>query len=83
MHDSSALRCGVVNVCLELECRHCERSEAIYDFLCGEMDCFVACAPRNDGHDTDSLVMPGLDPGIHPSSQQLSSKRMDHRVEAR
>jgi hypothetical protein len=24
--------------------------------------------------------MPGLDPGIHLSSQQLSSKRMDHRV---
>jgi hypothetical protein len=29
------------------------------------MDCFVACAPRKDGYDTDSLVMPGLDPGIH------------------
>jgi hypothetical protein len=24
--------------------------------------------------------MPGLDPGIHPSSQQTFSKKMDHRV---
>jgi len=24
--------------------------------------------------------MPGLDPGIHQSSQQAFSKRMDHRV---
>jgi hypothetical protein len=27
-----------------------------------------------------TLVMPGLDPGIHPSSQQRFSKKMDHRV---
>jgi hypothetical protein len=26
------------------------------------------------------LVMPGLDPGIHPSSQNILSKEMDHRV---
>jgi hypothetical protein len=24
--------------------------------------------------------MPGLDPGIHPSSQNILSKKMDHRV---
>jgi glyoxalase family protein len=29
--------------------RHCERSEAIHRGACGEMDCFVASAPRNDG----------------------------------
>ena len=28
--------------------RHCERSEAIHLSACGTMDCFVACAPRND-----------------------------------
>jgi hypothetical protein len=26
------------------------------------------------------LVMPGLDPGIHPSSQEAVSKKMDCRV---
>jgi hypothetical protein len=32
-------------------------------------------APRN------ALVMPGLDPGIHPSSQEKSFQgKMDHRV---
>ena len=29
--------------------RHCERSEAIHFAACGDMDCFVAIAPRNDG----------------------------------
>jgi hypothetical protein len=29
--------------------RHCERSEAIHNGARGTMDCFVACAPRNDG----------------------------------
>src|SRR5690242_2440975 len=29
--------------------RHCERSEAIHGATKGKMDCFVACAPRNDG----------------------------------
>jgi len=29
--------------------RHCERSEAIHGTANEEMDCFVACAPRNDG----------------------------------
>jgi hypothetical protein len=24
--------------------------------------------------------MPGLDPGIHPSSQKVVSRKMDHRV---
>src|SRR4029077_11602881 len=28
--------------------RHCERSEAIHSAASGEMDCFVAIAPRND-----------------------------------
>jgi hypothetical protein len=28
--------------------RHCERSEAIHGAASGEMDCFVASAPRND-----------------------------------
>ena len=28
--------------------RHCERSEAIQTFARGQMDCFVASAPRND-----------------------------------
>ena len=28
-----------------------------------------------------TLVMPGLDPGIHPSSQDHFSKQMDARVE--
>jgi hypothetical protein len=28
--------------------RHCERSEAIHSGA-GSLDCFVACAPRNDG----------------------------------
>jgi hypothetical protein len=27
------------------------------------------------------IVMPGLDPGIHPSSQKRFLKKMDHRVE--
>jgi hypothetical protein len=27
-----------------------------------------------------SLVLPGLDPGIHPSSQKVLSKKMDCRV---
>jgi hypothetical protein len=30
--------------------------------------------------DKNSLVMPGLDPGIHPSSQKSVSRKMDHRV---
>jgi hypothetical protein len=29
----------------------------------------------------NTLVMPGLDPGIHPASQQVLSKEMDCRVE--
>jgi hypothetical protein len=28
----------------------------------------------------NTLVMPGLDPGIHPSSQEVLSKEMDWRV---
>jgi hypothetical protein len=28
----------------------------------------------------NSFVMPGLDPGIHPSSQKNLPKKMDHRV---
>src|SRR5690349_24280251 len=28
--------------------RHCERSEAIHSATCGNMDCFVAFAPRNN-----------------------------------
>src|ERR1700675_1431632 len=35
--------------------RHCERSEAIHLTACGEMDCFVAAAPRNDGGETSNL----------------------------
>src|SRR6185312_15618452 len=35
--------------------RHCERSEAIHFAACGDMDCFVAIAPRNDG---DSAGVP-------------------------
>jgi hypothetical protein len=30
--------------------------------------------------DTNTFVMPGLDPGIHPSSQKVLSKKMDYRV---
>ena len=33
---------------LKTRVRHCERSEAIHFATCGGMDCFVACAPRND-----------------------------------
>src|SRR4029077_9442977 len=29
--------------------RHCERSEAIQSSASRKVDCFVACAPRNDG----------------------------------
>jgi hypothetical protein len=29
----------------------------------------------------NTLVMPGLNPGIHPASQQVLSKEMDCRVE--
>jgi hypothetical protein len=32
------------------------------------------------GVHTSTLVMPGLDPGIHPSSQEVLSKKMDCRV---
>jgi hypothetical protein len=32
------------------------------------------------GVHANTLVMPGLDPGIHPSSQEVLSKRMDCRV---
>jgi hypothetical protein len=32
------------------------------------------------GEVADSVVMPGLDPGIHPSSQNAFTKKMDHRV---
>jgi hypothetical protein len=28
----------------------------------------------------DTLVMPGLDPGIHPSSQEVLSKKVDCRI---
>jgi hypothetical protein len=38
---------------------------------------WAAIAPQS------ASVMPGLDPGIHQSSRQVFSKRMDHRVEAR
>jgi hypothetical protein len=37
-------------------CRHCERSEAIHRAASGEMDCFVACAPRNDGPENTRLI---------------------------
>jgi hypothetical protein len=49
-------------------------------------------APRNDGLGkcplfgipvgvrADTFVMPGLDPGIHPSSQEVLSKKMDCRI---
>jgi hypothetical protein len=36
-------------------------------------------ASAKDG-DTNTLVMPGLDPGIHPSSQEALSEEMDCRV---
>src|SRR6185312_5439525 len=36
-------------VTLTIVVRHCERSEAIHGSASGGMDCFVACAPRNDG----------------------------------
>jgi hypothetical protein len=32
------------------------------------------------GVHANTLVMPGLDPGIHPSSQEVLSKKMDCRV---
>jgi hypothetical protein len=28
---------------------HCEQNEAIHSAACGDVDWFVACAPRNDG----------------------------------
>jgi hypothetical protein len=52
-----------------------KRSNPFFPSLCGEVNCFVACAPRNDGYATNSLVMPGLDPGIHQSSQQSFFRR--------
>jgi hypothetical protein len=35
----------------------------------------------NVTHNTNRFVMPGLDPGIHPSSQEASAKKMDCRLE--
>jgi hypothetical protein len=32
------------------------------------------------GVHANTLVMPGLDPGIHPSSQEVLSKKMDCRA---
>jgi hypothetical protein len=32
------------------------------------------------GMHANTLVMPGLDPGIHPSLQEALSKKMDCRV---
>jgi hypothetical protein len=37
-------------------------------------------APRHPSSPRNSIVMPGLDPGIHQSSSQVFSNRMDHRV---
>jgi len=44
MQTSGASRREIANVYLELEHRHCERSEAIHSFLCGEMDCVASLA---------------------------------------
>ena len=49
-------------------CRHCERSEAsqarVVAVVCGAngrglviLDCFVACAPRNDGRRQSGVAM--------------------------
>jgi len=43
MQTSGASRRGIAMPYLELEQRHCERSEAIHS-LCGEMDCFASLA---------------------------------------
>ena len=64
---------------VELEQRHCERSEAIH--LATQRKNGLRRFARNDGSTTEAswlseklnrttnpLVMPGLDPGIHPSS---------------
>jgi hypothetical protein len=34
------------------------------------------------GVHANALVMPGLDPGIHPSSQEVLSKKVDCRVKS-
>ena len=43
MHDSGALRCEGVKSYLDLERRHCERSEAIQTYLVA-VDCFASLA---------------------------------------
>ena len=48
-------------------------------FLCGEMDCFVACAPRKDDYDTDPSCPDLIRASIH-LRKKVVSKKMDHRV---
>jgi hypothetical protein len=43
------------------------------------MDCFVACAPRNDGYDTDPSCPDLIRASIH-LRKKVVSKMMDHRV---
>jgi hypothetical protein len=77
MHDSGAPRREIAKSYVELEQRHCERSEAIH--LATQRKNGLLRFARNDGFttetswlfencETDASVMPGLDPGIHQSS---------------
>jgi hypothetical protein len=47
--------------------------------MVGTLSPTLRTASAKDG-DTNTLVMPGLDPGIHPSSQEVLSEEMDCRV---
>jgi hypothetical protein len=47
--------------------------------MVGTLSPTLRTASAKDG-DTNTLVMAGLDPGIHPSSQKVLSEEMDCRV---
>jgi hypothetical protein len=49
LKNSDASRREDAGPYLKLEFVNCERSEAIHLSTCGDMDCFVAPAPRHDG----------------------------------
>jgi hypothetical protein len=78
VQDSGASRRG--NVELYLVVIASEAQQSIL-FLCA-MDCFASLAMTGNIFEnkdcrvhTDTLVMPGLDPGIHPSSQEFFRRR--------
>jgi hypothetical protein len=55
------------------EHRHCERSEAIYGAAGGDVDCFVAIAPRDDGRPHPSPSFRDAPLGAGPES--ITTKR--------